>query len=63
MVYLNITDVQRRKYRSYADYDRDTQIHKYMREKKPGINYQFDVWYFVKNIKKKVNKCKSESIL
>ena len=25
-----------------------------MREKEPGINHQFDVWHFVKNIKKKL---------
>ena len=39
--------------------DCHTQIRKYMREKEPGINHQFDVWHFVK----KTNKCKSESIV
>ena len=43
--------------------DRHTQIRKYMREKEPGINHQFDVLHFVKNIKKIATKCKSESIL
>ena len=33
--------------------DRHTQIRKYMREE-PTINHQFDVWHFVKNIKKKL---------
>ena len=33
--------------------NRHTQIRKYMREKEPDINHQFDVWRFVKNIKKK----------
>ena len=30
------------------------QICKYMREKEPGINHQFDVWHFIKNINKKL---------
>ena len=30
--------------------DRRTKICKYMREKEPGINHQFDVWHFVKNM-------------
>ena len=30
--------------------DRHTKICKYMREKEPGINHQFDVWHFVKNM-------------
>ena len=34
--------------------DRHTQIGKYMREEEPTINHQFDVWHFVKNIKKKL---------
>ena len=34
--------------------DRHTQIRKYMREEEPTINHQFDVWHFVKNIKKKL---------
>ena len=34
--------------------DRHTQIRKYMRKKEPGINHQFDVWHFVKNINKKL---------
>ena len=31
--------------------DRHTQIRKYMREKEPGRNHQFDLWNFVRNIK------------
>ena len=31
-----------------------TQIHKYMKEKVPGINHQFDVRYFIKNIRKRL---------
>ena len=42
--------------------DCHTQIRRYIREKEPGINHQFDPWHFVKN-KEKANKCKSESIL
>ena len=34
--------------------DRHTQIRKYMREEELTINHQFDVWHFVKNIKKKL---------
>ena len=34
--------------------DRHTQIRKYTRKKEPGINHQFDVWHFVKNINKKL---------
>ena len=43
--------------------DRHTQIRKYMREKEPDINLQFDVWHFVKKHEEKANKCKSESIM
>ena len=32
--------------------DCHTQIRKYMRENEPGINHHFDVWRFVKNIRK-----------
>ena len=31
--------------------NRHTQVRKYMREKETGINHQFDVWHFIKNIK------------
>ena len=34
--------------------DHHTQIRMYMREKEADINHQFDVWHFVKNIKKKL---------
>ena len=34
--------------------DHHTQIRMYMREKEPDINHQFDVWHFVKNIKKRL---------
>jgi len=34
--------------------DRHTQIRKYIREQEPDLSHQFDVWHFVKNIKKKL---------
>ena len=34
--------------------DRHTQIRKYMREEESNISHQFDVWHFVKNIKKRL---------
>ena len=43
--------------------DRHTQIRKHMREKEPDISHQFDVWHFVKNIKKKDSCCQQEGIL
>ena len=45
--------------------DRHTGIRKYMREEESKKTYQFDVWHFAKNIKKKlhtVSKKKSCSI-
>ena len=36
--------------------DRHTGICKYMREEELKITHQFDVWHFVKNIKKILNK-------
>ena len=32
--------------------DRHTGIRKHLREEEPDIDHQFDVWHFVKNIKK-----------
>ena len=34
--------------------DRHVQIRKYLIEEEPNITHQFDVWYFAKNIKKKL---------
>ena len=34
--------------------DRHIQIRKHLRDQEPGIIHQFDVWHFVKNIKKKL---------
>ena len=34
--------------------DHHTHVCTYMREKEPGIDHQFDMWHFVKNIKKKL---------
>ena len=36
--------------------DRHTGIHKYMRKEESKITHQFDVWHFVKNIKKRLQK-------
>ena len=36
--------------------DRHTGIRKYMRDEESKITHQFDVWYFVKNIKKRLHK-------
>ena len=36
--------------------DRHTGIRKYMREEESKIIHQFDVWHFVKNIKKRLDK-------
>lgn len=37
--------------------DRHVQIKKYMREQKPEISHQFDVWHVCKNIKSKLVAC------
>lgn len=34
--------------------DRHTGIRKHLREEEPNIDHQFDVWHFVKNIKKRL---------
>ena len=34
--------------------DRHSQIRKYIREERPDITYQFDVWHMAKNLKKKL---------
>ena len=36
--------------------DRHSQIRKHMQEEEKNIDHQFDVWYFCKNIKQKLNK-------
>ena len=34
--------------------DRHTGIRKHLREEEPDIDHQFDIWHFVKNLKKKL---------
>ena len=34
--------------------DRDIQIKKYMREERPEISHQFDIWHIYKTIKQKL---------
>ena len=42
--------------------DRHIQIRKFLREQRPEINYQFDVWHFSKSVKTKLlNVAKKES--
>ena len=46
--------------------DRHIQIKKYIREKRPEISHQFDIWHVCKNIKQKLlaaSKKKSCQIL
>ena len=35
--------------------DRHSQIRKYLRENKPQINHQFDIWHMAKYLKKKLS--------
>ena len=36
--------------------DRHVQIKKFMREERPNISHQFDIWHVCKNIRKKLSK-------